>query len=160
MDFTKAVRFAKLLRELRVAVPSLRVPDDPRTSLAPTLYVDEDAAAGHVFLTPPTGTPQAVLDAITATVTAHDSTTPDAEETQEGLDTTTLAALAAQYATLKAGIVTINGHMDTILAGPAAPTAAQTGTALKLIAQDFKTTLVGLGMLLDDIRVFVRRQGG
>jgi hypothetical protein len=72
-------------------------------------------------------------------------------------DQAVLATLAAQYATLKAGIVTINGHMDQINAGPASPTAAQTGGALKLIASDVKTILVGFGMLLDDMKIFVQR---
>lgn len=57
-------------------------------------------------------------------------------------------------------MTTINTHMDSILAGPASPNAAQTGTALKLIAQDMKTTMTGIGMMLDAMRVFVQRQQG
>jgi hypothetical protein len=75
-------------------------------------------------------------------------------------DDGTLRDLATQYAQIKAGIVTINGHMDQIIAGPAAPTATQTGTALKLIAADMKTTMTGIGMMLDAMRVFVQRQQG
>ncbi len=80
---------------------------------------------------------------------------PDADP-----DDTTLQALATQYAQIKTGITTINTHMDSILAGPASPSAAQTGTALKLIAQDMKTTMTGIGMMLDAMKVFVQRQQG
>lgn len=73
-------------------------------------------------------------------------------------DQTVLANLANQYTVLKSGIDTINQHMDQILNGPAVPTAAQAGTALKLIAQDIKTTMTGLGMLIDDMAIIVRRQ--
>lgn len=75
-------------------------------------------------------------------------------------DQATLAKLVAQRDTLKAGIVTINTHMDSIVAGPAAPSQSQTGTALKLIAQDIKTMLTGLDMLIDDMAILVRRSTG
>lgn len=76
---------------------------------------------------------------------------------QDAIDKDTMGSLASQYTTLKNGMATINNHMDAILAGPANPTAAQTGTALKTIAQDMKTTMTGLGMVLDTIAIFARR---
>lgn len=75
----------------------------------------------------------------------------------EDPDDAMLRKLTTQYAQIKSGMNTINGHMDQIITGPASPTAAQAGAALKQIAQDFKTTLTGIDMMLEAQRVTIQR---
>jgi hypothetical protein len=77
---------------------------------------------------------------------------------QLAADRAALKTLTIQYNQVKSGIATVNADMDSILAGPASPTAAQTGKALKLIAQDMQTTMTGLGMILDALKVIIQRQ--
>lgn len=79
---------------------------------------------------------------------------------QEGIDDATLDTLKTQYAAIKSGMVTISGHCDNILGGPANPTAAQTGTALKTLAGDVKQILNGMDKMLDALAVIVRRIRG
>jgi hypothetical protein len=124
MEFAKTVRWGKFLRELRVAVPTLLVPDNPRTAPSPTLYVDTDDTTGRVFITPPPGASQALRDAIAAAVSAHDSTTPDAFETTAAADQTNLdafptrAQVTSALAQIDADLVTLGGVITLAQAGP------------------------------------------
>lgn len=88
---------------------------------------------------------------------ADPAPTPDP---QEAIDAATLDTLKAQYSAIKSGMVTISGHCDNILGGPASPTAAQTGTALKTLAGDMKQILNGMDKMLDALAVIVRRIRG
>jgi hypothetical protein len=85
---------------------------------------------------------------------------PPTPDPQEQIDADTLDALKAQYIAIKSGMTTISGHCDSILGGPAAPTAGQTGTALKTLAGDMKQILNGMDKMLDAIAVIVRRIRG
>lgn len=99
---------------------------------------------------------QSALDALLA---GFDPSVPSASEQRDEADALDLASLRDQYQQLKDGLDTIRSHMGQIQNGPNSPTAAQTGTALKLLAGDITTLCNGPDRLLDTLAVFVRRQG-
>lgn len=110
-----------------------------------------------VYLRWPAGTTAAAVQAV---VDAHNPATLSPGQQQEATDNLDLDDYAAQYQQMLQARQTIDDHMDAILAGPASPTAAQTGTALKTIAGDIKKLTEGMDRLLKAARVLAARQGG
>ena len=96
------------------------------------------------------------LGVVNAVIAAHNPLTPSPTEIEFTNDKLTMADLKQQYQSMKNGLTTIRTHMAQIKNGPANPTAAQTGTALKLIADDITTMTNGLDKLLDVLRIFVK----
>lgn len=97
--------------------------------------------------------PKSSIDAI---VDQYNPDTPSPVEIEAEQDSLTMADLKQQYQNMKDGLVTIRTHMGQIKNGPNSPNAAQTGTALKLIADDIIMMTNGLDRLLDTIRIFVK----
>lgn len=91
-------------------------------------------------------------------ITAHDaSQSPYA--VQAAADSTAITGLIQQYTALKTGLTAIRTDMTAIHNGPATPTSAQTGTALKLLADDVTTLCNGCDRFLDTIAALVRHLG-
>lgn len=117
------------------------------------LPIDSDTKMG-IRLIVPDGTNEGIVNAI---VEAHNPETPSQAEIEFTNDKMTMTDLKNTYQNMKDGLVTIRSHMTQIKNGPNNPTAVQTGTALKLIADDVTTMTNGLDKLLDTLKVVVKR---
>lgn len=137
-------RIEKLHDELLAAgvVPEFVLKMNPETDMGVRLIV-------------PDNTDPSVVNAVIA---AHQPTIPSPAEIEFTNDKLTMADLKQQYQAMKTGLATIRTHMGNIKSGPNNPTAAQTGTALKLIADDVITMTNGLDKLLDVVRVVVKNR--
>lgn len=153
LSYDKVCRGPKLLAELLAAVPALGPVDGP---LGPVAVVTVETTDAATVVTVPDTVDRSVIDAVVA---AHDVTTLSPSEQQLTDDVTSVSDLAAQAATLLAGLATIRTHMATIQAGSANPTAVQTGTALKTIAGDVDSLAVACTRLLKVLSIMVRRAG-
>jgi hypothetical protein len=100
----------------------------------------------------------APVSAVEAVLAAHNPATRSVIEQQEAAAALDLSEYADQYQQMLQARATIDSHMDAILAGPASPTAAQTGTALKTIAGDILKLTEGMERLLKAVRVLAARQ--
>lgn len=97
--------------------------------------------------------------AITALAGAHNPTAPNPYRQQVIDDAASLSDLADQYAASLTALGAIRTHMAAIQAGPASPTAAQTGAALKVLAGDMDSLTVGFSRVLKALRVILKRSG-
>lgn len=137
-----ALRIEKLHDEL-LAVgiqPEFVLKLNPETNIGVRLIVPDNVDEGIV----------------NAVMAAHDPDIPSPAEIEFSTDRLTMADLKQQYQNMKDGLVTIRTHMGQIKNGPNSPNAAETGKALKLIADDIIMMTNGLDRLLDTIRIFVK----
>lgn len=154
-DYPQAVALSALHEELQAAIPALVTVDGQ--GRRGVLYTLEPLSPTGVRVTVPDSVAQSAVDAVLA---AHNPNRQTTAEQAAATDGTSLSDLQAQAAAITSGIATIRQHMAAIQAGPASPTAAQTGTALKVLAGDLDATVVGLGRIVAALGVLVRRQSG
>lgn len=162
LTYPQVVRPSALLDALYAALPALQPAVNPTTGeremrVQLLYWPAHDEEPPLVVLTVPEGTSVSAVDAV---LSAHDPEQPSAGEQQAEQDALDLSQYRDQYEAMLQARATIDGHMDAILAGPASPTAAQVGTALKTIAGDIKRITEGMERLLRAVRVLAERQAG
>lgn len=149
MKVTKALDLAGLATELATA--GVPVPLG--------LSTDGRAADGstNLFTFNSNGAPVELPAGAAAVVNAHDATrTPGA--LQAAADLGNIQDLANTYQAMLTAIGGIHAHMTAINNGPATPTNAQIGSALKTLASDLDTVVTGCQKLLNVVAVLVKQQ--
>lgn len=155
----KAINPTKLDAELRNAFPLLIDSSGP---LPVARYMLDELSPDHWRLIVPDSINRAALDALIA---AHDATAKTPLQQQEGLDSDALAALRAQYQTLKSGLNDIRTDMGTIQGTPN-PTVAnlaslvQLANGMKLLAANQTKMANGMDRVLDTLAAVVRERAG
>jgi hypothetical protein len=151
LQYTRPHRINRLGDELAAAFPQWR---ESGTDGFYRALATIRSSGDTIILDVPDDT---VVSAVDNIINTHDPNVLGIAEAQEIDDNNNLSDLANTYQQLKAGLENIRTREAQIVNGPASPTAAQTGTALKLIANDIITMTNGLDKLLNVLRIFVRR---
>jgi hypothetical protein len=119
-----------------------------------TIYA-ESMNAADITIVVADGTNVAAVDAI---VNTYNPNTPNQAELDYDNDKAVLEQLKASYQAFKNSLVSVRNREANIISGPNSPTTAQTGTALKAMANDMVTLTNRLDDLVDALKIYIVRR--